>query len=206
MPVTLFYIATNTKQDSFCNFDVEKSQILSSANGIKLPTLLKVTCALIPHEKAAKIPAVEPDRSIRQVFPLSPTPQRQCPALFLWMSFVIGWVLRKIPLYLSAYLPKQPFGSLGFLGKSLKGKPSPEASEVVSQEWPEAEFPLFCPYCFSQAKEEASFLWRAIFLAYREDVSEKWPPSKWKEKEDFFFFQANCVPDIVQGHQQNSGK
>ena len=45
-----------------------------------MPSLLQVTCALIPRGKAAKISAEESDRSMHQFsqsFP--PTPPMQCP-------------------------------------------------------------------------------------------------------------------------------
>lgn len=81
---------------------------------IKTPTLLQVTYALIPHEKAAKI-SEKSDTSMQQFFPLClPTSPVQCPVLFFWISFAIGWALRNISLYLSAHLPKQPLGPLGF--------------------------------------------------------------------------------------------
>lgn len=50
---------------------------------IKTPTLLKVTRVLVPQEQAAKLPAVESDRSISQLSPLSPLLPLQCSALFL---------------------------------------------------------------------------------------------------------------------------
>lgn len=55
-------------------------------------------------------------------------------------------------------------------------------SEVVSQAWTKAQFSLFYPYCFAQAEEKASFLWRTVFLVNWGDVSEKWPLSNRKEK------------------------
>lgn len=67
MPVALFYIMKNIKQYSFCNFDVENSQILSSASGSKCQVYWK---SIVPwsHMKAAR----NQDRSIGQFPLLSP--------------------------------------------------------------------------------------------------------------------------------------
>lgn len=75
MPVALFYITRNTKQYFlFFIFAIWmwKSPRFFLCQWIKMPTLLKVTCALCPQENTAKIPAVEADRSISQVFPSLP--------------------------------------------------------------------------------------------------------------------------------------
>lgn len=51
-------LVLHRKQYSFCNVNVEKSQALSSASGSRHHSCWQpLTCALIPHEKAAKIPA-----------------------------------------------------------------------------------------------------------------------------------------------------
>lgn len=75
MPVALFSITKEYKAACvffyflFFAIWMWKSPRFFLCQWIKMPTLLKVTCALCPQEKAAKIPAVEADRSISQVFP-----------------------------------------------------------------------------------------------------------------------------------------
>lgn len=124
MPVAFFYVIRNRNKKQY-SFSVLmwKSPKSFLCQWIKTPTLLKVTRALIPYEKAAKIPAVESDRSISQFFPSLSYPS---PAVFCIISLDLFCYMlspKKIFLcislliYLNSHLV--PLGSIGLLERSF---------------------------------------------------------------------------------------
>lgn len=157
---------------------------------IKMPTLLKVTCALCPQEKAAKIPAVEADRSISQVFPPLSYPSPAVFGIISWIAFIICWVLGNISLYFSAYLPNRPSGPLGFLWPS---------GEIFYEAWHPLEHQKLFPrmdwgpvppltHTALHRLRKKPISCRELFFSHTgETCQKKWPPSNWDEKEDFFF-------------------